>query len=318
MHLTSTHLLTTQASKLTPVSSELSMLSSLLPEKFLPVLPNVTGWRLRGNLLSNLSDVCSLLNITDPVNSACKEILFQHMHYKAGKRIYMVGQQFDTLFLVNSGFLKTVVIDECGNELVLGFPMKGDLLGTNAIHSKQHVTEVVALSDCDLILIPFKTFFNLGRTYLEFEHAMLEVMSRELVREQMTICMMSALGAEAKVARFLVSLGKRFSELGYSGKVYNLRMTRLEIANYLGLAIETVSRTLSAFHELGLIVVYQRQIRIVDAESLASLRRLPLAKKIVNATPFCTVKAKTKKIDTNPNLPISPIKKITAKRVLVN
>lgn len=286
MHLTSTPLLPTQASKLTPTSTEVSMLSTMITEKKLPVLPNVTGWRLRGNLQSNLSDVCSLLNIADSANSDCKEILFQHMHYKAGKRIYMVGQQFDTLFVVNSGFLKTVVIDECGSEQVLGFPMKGDLLGTNAIHSKQHTTEVVALSDCDLILIPYKTFSNLGRAYVELEHAMLELMSRELVREQMTICMLSALGAEAKVARFLVSLGKRFRQLGYSGKVYNLRMSRLEIANYLGLAIETVSRTLSAFHELGLIVVYQRQIRIVDAASLTSLRKLPLVKKIADTTPF--------------------------------
>jgi CRP/FNR family transcriptional regulator len=133
------------------------------------------------------------------------------------------------------------------------------------------------------------------------------------LREQMIICMLSALGAEAKVARFLVSLGKRFSQLGYSGKVYNLRMTRLEIANYLGLAIETVSRTLSAFHELGLIVVYQRQIRIVDAESLATLRRLPPTKQHANTTAVCAPIKKVLEIKIASKLS-SPIKKCLTKK----
>jgi CRP/FNR family transcriptional regulator len=313
MHLASTNALATQTNKSTHTSIELSMLSTMMPEIFPPVLTPTAGWRSRGNLQSNLTDICGLLNIAEPTNSNCKDILFQHVHYKTGKRIHLIGQHFDTLFIVNSGFLKTIVIDECGNEQVLGFPMKGDLLGIDAIHSKQHTTEVVALSDCDLILIPYKTFSALGRAYAELEHAMLGFMSRELVREQMIICMLSALGAEAKVARFLVSLGKRFSQLGYSGKVYNLRMTRLEIANYLGLAIETVSRTLSAFHELGLIVVYQRQIRIVDAESLATLRRLPPTKQHANTTAVCAPIKKVLEIKIASKLS-SPIKKCLTKK----
>ena len=317
MHLASTNLLTTQANNSTHTTTELSMLSAMVPEIFPSVLSHTAGWRARGNLQSNLSDICTLLSITEPTNSDCKEILFQHVHYKTGKRIHMIGQHFDTLFIVNSGFLKTIVIDDCGDEQVLGFPMKGDLLGIDAIYSKQHTTEVVALSDCDLILVPYKIFSTLGRTYAELEHAMLGVMSRELVREQMIICMLSALGAEAKVARFLVSLGKRFSQLGYSGNVYNLRMTRLEISNYLGLAIETVSRALSAFHELGLIVVYQRQIKIIDTQALATLRRLPAAKQPGHAAVKCASENKLNENKADPK-PASPIKKYTAKRALVN
>ena len=278
MHLASTNLLSTQANNSTHTSKELSIFSKIIPEIFLPALTCTAGWRSRGNLQSNLSDICSLLKIAEPNGSDCKEILFQHVQYKTGKRIHLIGQHFDTLFVVNSGFLKTIVIDDYGNEQVLGFPMKGDLLGIDSIDSKQHATEVVALSDCDLILIPYKILSNLGRGDAELLHAMLGVMSRELAREQMAIFSLISLGAEAKVARFLVALGKRYSQLGYSENVYNLRMTRLEIANYLGLAIETVSRAISAFHLLGWIVVSQRQIRIVDAESLNTLRRLPTEK----------------------------------------
>jgi CRP/FNR family transcriptional regulator len=77
------------------------------------------------------------------------------------------------------------------------------------------------------------------------------------------------------VARFLISLADRFAAMGYSSKLFNLRMTRHEIGSYLGLTLETVSRTLSAFNEIGLITVDQRTIGIKDPEALKTLRRLP-------------------------------------------
>ena len=103
---------------------------------------------------------------------------------------------------------------------------------------------------------------------MELENVMYGVMSRELVREQAMIGMLGALSAEARVARFLVSLADRFAAMGYSSKLFNLRMTRHEIGSYLGLTLETVSRTLSAFNEIGLITVDQRTIGIKDAEAL--------------------------------------------------
>ena len=233
------------------------------------------GWQRQGKLWSNLKELCDLLRIPAAPSVTDEEFLFQHVQFKTGQRIHTIGQPFDTLFIVHSGFLKTVLIDEFGNEQVLSFPMKGDLFGVDGIHTKRYTSEAVALSNCDLILLPFKKFTQLGRTYVELEHAMYSVMSRELVREQAMVSMLGALSAEARVARFLVSLSERFAEMGYSSKLFNLRMTRHEIVSYLGLTLETVSRTLSAFNEIGLITVDQRSIGIKDLESLRTLRRLP-------------------------------------------
>jgi CRP/FNR family transcriptional regulator len=107
------------------------------------------------------------------------------------------------------------------------------------------------------------------------EAAVYGVMSRELVREQTLIGTLGSLSAEARVARFLVSLSERFADMGYSGKQFNLRMTRQEIGNYLGLTLETVSRTFSAFNAIGLISVDQRAIVLHDIQALKTLRRLP-------------------------------------------
>ncbi len=234
-----------------------------------------TGWQRQGKLWSDLKELCDLLRVQVVTSVSDEEFLFQHVQFKTGQRIHTIGQAFDTLYIVHSGFLKTVLIDEFGNEQVLSFPMKGDLFGVDGIHTRRYASEAVALSNCDLILLPFKKFTALGRTHVELEHAMYSVMSRELVREQAMVSMLGALSAEARVARFLVSLSERFADMGYSSKLFNLRMTRHEIGSYLGLTLETVSRTLSAFNEIGLITVDQRSIGIRDIEALRTLRRLP-------------------------------------------
>ncbi len=237
--------------------------------------PSPTGasWQRQAKLWSNLKEVCDLLRI--PAKLSMDDFQFQHMQFKAGQRIHTIGQPFDMLYIVNSGFLKTVMIDELGNEQVLGFPMKGDMFGIDGIHRKQYATETVALSNCDVILIPFKVFAGLGRSHPELEASIYAVMSRELVREQAMVGTLGSLSAEARVARFLVFLSERFAEMGYSGSQFNLRMTRQEIGNYLGLTLETVSRTFSAFNTIGLISVDQRAIVIHDLQSLRTLRRLP-------------------------------------------
>jgi CRP/FNR family transcriptional regulator len=234
-----------------------------------------SGWQRSGKLWSTLKEVCDLLRISGGASVANEDVLFQHVQFKAGQRIHTIGQPFDMLYIVNSGFLKTVMIDASGNEQILGFPMKGDLFGMDGIHAKQYASETVALSNCDIILIPFKKFIAMGKTHAELETAIYSVMSRELLREHAMVSMLGSLSAEARVARFLVNLSERFSEMGYSGKQFNLRMTRHEIGSYLGLTLETVSRTLSAFNEIGLIAVDQRAIEIKDAQALKTLRRLP-------------------------------------------
>jgi CRP/FNR family transcriptional regulator, anaerobic regulatory protein len=233
------------------------------------------AWQRSGKLWSTLKEICDLLHIPTTLAMTAQEELFQHVQFKAGQRIHTIGQAFDVLYIVNSGFLKTVMIDDLGNEQILSFPMKGDLFGIDGIHAQRYQSEAVALSNCDVILVPFKKFSTLGRAHPELEAAIYGVMSRELIREQAMVSMLGSLSAEARVARFLVNLSERFSAMGYSGKQFNLRMTRHEIGSYLGLTLETVSRTLSAFNEIGLAAVDQRSIDIKDFNALNTLRRLP-------------------------------------------
>jgi CRP/FNR family transcriptional regulator len=79
---------------------------------------------------------------------------------------------------------------------------------------------------------------------------------------------LGSMSAEERVAMFLLDLSRRFAARGQSASEFNLRMKRVEIASYLGLQLETVSRTFSKFQDAGLIGVRQKFIRIRNSEGL--------------------------------------------------
>jgi CRP/FNR family transcriptional regulator, anaerobic regulatory protein len=225
----------------------------------------------RGGLWSTLADVCHLLQLDIKVQDDTLDALFQHRRIRPGEQVYSAGQTFEALYVVNAGFLKSVMLDSDGNERVVSFPMKGDLLGSDGICDDRHVSEVVALSDCDLIVVPFKQLLTLGHACQELEHIIYRAVSRQMVQESINLATLGALRSEARVAHFLVMEADRHAALKFSSQAFRLRMTRREIGSYLGLTLETVSRSLSALDAAGIISVSQRDIEIIKPNVLRSL-----------------------------------------------
>ncbi len=231
------------------------------------------------HVTSSLADLCRLLHIPSARAATNTRLSFKHVQLRAKQAIYSVGQPFDALYIVNSGFVKTTLPDEIGHEQVLGFPMKGDLLGADGIHEKKYVSNAVALSHCNLVMVPFEVLRSLNKEYPEIELAMYRIMSQKLMQDRSQLNVMGSRISEARVAYFLTYMSERFSNLGYSDKEFKLHMTRQEIASYLGLSLETVSRTFSAFNQLDFIAVDGRSITLRQAQKLKTLRRLPQLKK---------------------------------------
>lgn len=233
--------------------------------------PTAAHRPVRTSLWSTMADVCHLLQLDIKVQDDTLEALVEHRRLKPGELAYSAGQTFESLYLVNAGFLKTVMLDSDGNERVVSFPMKGELLGSDGICNDRHMSEVVALSDCDLIVIPFKQLLSLGHACQELEHIMYRAVSRHMVQESIHLATLSSLRSEARVARFLAMEADRHAALKFSAQSFRLRMTRREIGSYLGLTLETVSRSLSALGAAGIIRVNQRDIEIVKPHTLRSL-----------------------------------------------
>ena len=218
---------------------------------------------------ASLGEVLALMRCSCLNQARVSNLRFTRRKVKQGESIYRSGQEFESLYLVSLGFFKTLLIDESGGEQVLCFPMRGDLLGIDGITNNRYVSTAIALEDSEVIVVPFKQLTGLGRELEELEQLIYQVISRELVREHNIIWVLGTLNAEARVTRFLLGLSERFSDLGYSPLQFNLRMTRQEIGNYLGLTLETISRSLSALQAAGLINVNQKSIEI---KNLATLR----------------------------------------------
>jgi CRP/FNR family transcriptional regulator, anaerobic regulatory protein len=228
---------------------------------------------------SSLQDVCNLLRLDLTSKQQTKETLelpFRHRQFKAGELIYRMGQTFTVLYIVQYGFLKTVLRNAEGDERVLSFPMKSDLLGFDGIYRNRYTSDTVALTDCDLIALPFKQLLTPGHANGELEQMLYLATSREIALERGGMGLSITVKSEARVARFLAMQARRYTNLGYSSKNFLLPMTRRDMGSFLGLTLETVSRSLSALAAAGIISVNRRDIHILRPELLILPHNFPL------------------------------------------
>jgi len=138
----------------------------------------------------------------------------------------------------------------------------------DGIAPERHTCNTIALEDSDVCAIPFARLQELAHEIPGLQHHFHRMMSREIVREHGVMLLLGSMNAEERLAMFLLNLSQRLAARGYSPSEFNLRMTREEIGSYLGLKLETVSRTFSKFQEEGLIGVQQKFIRIRDSAGL--------------------------------------------------
>lgn len=188
-----------------------------------------------------------------------------------GEALFRCGDEFSALYAVRTGFFKTCVSSEDGRDQVTGFQMAGELLGLDGIGTERHTCDAVALEDSQICVIPFHELEDLTREFSDLQRQFHKIMSREIVRDHGVMLLLGSMRAEERLAAFLLNLTQRLKTRGFSSSSLILRMTREEIGSYLGLKLETVSRTFSKFQDEGLLDVKQRHIRVLDADALQQL-----------------------------------------------
>ena len=144
-------------------------------------------------------------------------------------------------------------------------------MGADGIDSGHYSSTAISLDTSEVAIMPLASLTRLGYECPSLEALLYPVLSRELVRVQNMAWTLGTLGAEGRVAAFLLNMSERLGALGYSRCSFNLRMTRQEIGSYLGLKLETVSRALSTLNAAGIIQVHQRSVDIVDADALRAV-----------------------------------------------
>ncbi|MEY2678313.1 MAG: fumarate/nitrate reduction transcriptional regulator Fnr [Pseudomonadota bacterium] len=196
------------------------------------------------------------------------EVVATRRKVARGDNLFRNGDKFNALYAIRTGFFKTRISAEDGRDQVTGFQMAGEIIGLDGIVSDHHTCDAVALEDAEVCVMPFDRIEELSREITSLQRHVHKIMSREIVRENGVMLLLGSMRAEERLAAFLLNLVQRLHARGFSQSELVLRMTREEIGSYLGLKLETVSRTFSKFAEDGIVEVKQRHVRILNAEGL--------------------------------------------------
>ncbi|MFZ5532135.1 MAG: fumarate/nitrate reduction transcriptional regulator Fnr [Pseudomonadota bacterium] len=185
-----------------------------------------------------------------------------------GKLLFRQGDPLRSIFAIRMGSVKSVTVAEDGAEQITGFHFPGELVGFDAIAADVHDCSVVALEDTSVCEIPFDRLDELSGSVPGLRRQLMRLLSREIQQDQQMLLLLGKKGSEARLAAFLLSLSSRFVGRGLSASRFHLSMSRGEIANYLGLAMETISRLLARFQQDGLMMVDGREVTLLDLPRL--------------------------------------------------
>lgn len=187
---------------------------------------------------------------------------------RAGDSLFRTGDPLGAVFVASEGAFKTIGINEAGEEHVLGFHLPGELFGLDALGSGHHRCDAVALTEARVCELPFASLASVASQLPGLQQQLLRIMGQSTDRDHDHVDVLSRRQASERIALFLQGLAERYRRIGGSSDSFQLPMTRDEIARYLGLALETVSRSFSRLHEDGVIDVRGRRVRVLDAARL--------------------------------------------------
>ena len=187
-----------------------------------------------------------------------------------GEHLFRVGDPFKSVHAIRSGSYKSYAVDSEGREHVLGFHLPGEIMGLEAIYSGRHMCDAVALDTATVCVLPYTELASLAGEIDGLRTQMFRLMSKDIAD---TAALAGDFTAEERTASFLMDLSRRFHERGFSPVSFNLSMSRRDIANYLRLAPETVSRVFARFEKSRMIAVDRREIRLLDYAKLQELGR---------------------------------------------
>lgn len=199
------------------------------------------------------------------------KIIQRSQSFSRGQSLFNTDTIFHSIFVVRSGSFKTTVQAVDGREQVTGFYFPGEFIGMDAIYEKAYKSTAKSLESSTVCELPFEKLQEFSATMPQLQIQLMSRLSRELSGDKNLMFLLGKKTAEEKLATFLLSISKRFQDRGFSARDFQLTMSRGDIANHLGLAVETISRLFTRFQDDGLIDTQNKAISLRDAERLKQL-----------------------------------------------
>ena len=221
-----------------------------------------------------LASICLPLALEAEDINKLDDIIQRGKPLQKNEHIYREGDEFNSVFAVRSGTLKAYKTTDDGREQVTGFYFPGEILGLDGISADIHASSAMALETAAICEIPFDALETLSSTLPSLQRHFLQLMSREITEDQQLITLLSKNTAEERVAALMLGISTRNTRRRLSPTQFRLAMSRLDIGNYLGLTVETVSRVFSRMQKLEVLRVDNKEIEILDTERLRAMASL--------------------------------------------
>jgi CRP/FNR family transcriptional regulator len=220
----------------------------------------------------SLSQLCIPRGLNQKDVERIGDIIGRKKSLRKGDYLYRQGDKFRGILAIKSGTAKMVTSDLHGDEFLTGYLLPGELLGFDALADDRHHYSAVALEPLEYCEMPADELDSLCR---EVPNLLRELFRHagQILNSESDRFVMSQRTAEERVVNFLLDLSDRLTRRGFSGIEIKLSLTRQEIGNHLGLALETVSRVLKNLEDMKLVTVQAKLIRLVDKDRLNALRQ---------------------------------------------
>jgi len=221
----------------------------------------------------SLGEMCLRRRLSADEVGRFEQIVHRSRPFHAGEHLFRSGDEFHSLASVRAGCFKSYVIGRDGEEQVLGFYLPGEIIGLDAIHCGAHTANIVALDTSTICSIGFESISSMARQMPRLQSELFRIMSHRISELELFA---GDWTANQRIAMFVLSLSERFSHRGYSETEFILPMSRRDIASFLRLATETVSRVLARFQKSGLLQVDRKQLRIRNIDEMRRMAQQSL------------------------------------------
>lgn len=219
----------------------------------------------------SLRQLCLPAGIDSSELAQLDDIVKRRRPVERGERLFRAGDALNAVYIARDGAFKTVTVNEDGEEQVIGFHLPGELIGLDALGSGQHRCEAIALVTASVCEVPFDELTSVAAQLPNLQQQLMRVMGQSSDRDHDHMEMLVRKQASERIGLFLHGLGERLRHIGQSGTEFKLPMSREDIARFLGLALETVSRGFTRLQEDGVIAVLGRRVEVLDADELARM-----------------------------------------------
>lgn len=221
--------------------------------------------------LCHAKDQCMTSRLSDDDLRHFKHIVCHHETIGRGERLFISGDNIQSLFILHSGSVKSYVESFGGDNQITGFHFPGDIIGIHGIENNVHTDTVEALETSSVCEFGFTNFMDIFQAFPNLHKQLMHYLLKEMSHEQELLLVLGKMSAQRRIAHFLLDITSRLKARGLSGERFNLTMTRHDIANYLGLAVETVSRILTRLQNANIIAVERRSITSLNHQKLKEI-----------------------------------------------